>query len=108
MDIVTLDAVEGNALSPEEKEPLPVAADVTTSVAMIFEEDRKPDAANIVESVSSEVSSTPPEVPDGLLDTFVASAPLGSMWIPDLRYPTVALVRHSSRMAGRPRPKYRV
>ena len=118
IDSESMDAVDGSAPVPEEEEPQPAAGDMTTATesqlsdveiasdAMDFEDDRTPDAANIAVSISSEVSSTPREVPDGLPDTFVASAPLGSMWIPDLRYPTVALVRRSCRMAGRPRPNY--
>ena len=118
-DSESMDAVDGSAPVTEEEEPQPAAADMTTATesqlsdvevasdAMDFEDDRMPDAANIAVLISSEVSSTPPEVPDGMPDTFVASAPLGSMWIPDLRYPTVALVRRSCRMAGRPRPNYR-
>ena len=120
-DSESMDAMDSSAPLPEEEEPQLAAADMTTATesqlsgvevasdAMYFEDDRMPDAANIVVSISSEVSSTPREVLDDLPDnTFVASAPLGSMWIPDLRYPTVALVRRSCRMAGRPRPNCRV
>ena len=104
----------------EDEEPQPATADMTTatesqlsnvevaSVAMDFKDDRMPDAANIVVSISSEVSSTLQEVLDGLPNIFVASAPLGSMWIPDLCYRMVALVRHSCRMAVQPWPNYRV
>ena len=119
-DSESMDAVDGSAPVPEEEEPQPTAAAMTTATesqlsdmevasdAMDFEDDHMPDAANIAVSISSEISSTPREVIGGLPDTFVASAPLGSMWIPDLRYPTVALVRRSCRMAGWPRPNYRV
>ena len=120
-DSESMDAMDGSAPVPEEEEePQPAAADMTTatesqlsnvevaSVAMDFEDDCMPDAANIIVSISSEVSSTPREVLDGLPDTFVASAPLGSMWIPDLHYPMVALVHHSCRMAGWPWPNYHV
>ena len=119
-DFESMDAVDGSAPVPEGEEPQAAAADVTTATesqlsdvdvasdAMDFKDDCMPDAANIFVSISSEVSSTPREVLEVLPDTFVASAPMGSMWIPDLRYPTVALVRRSCRMAGRPRPNYRV
>ena len=97
---------------------MPAEADVTTttdsqlsdvevaSVGMILEDGHMPDAADDVVSISSEVPSSGREFLGGLPDTFVASEPLGSMWIPDLRYPMVALVRRSCRMAGRPRPNY--
>ena len=120
MDSEAMDAVGGSAPVPEEEESQPGAAGVTTATesqlsdvevasdAMYFEDDRMPNAANIVVSISSQVSSTLREVLDGLPDTFVVSAPLGSMWIPDLRHPMVTLVRSSCRMAGRPRPNYHV
>ena len=112
-DYESMDAVDGSATVTEEEEPQPAAADMTTATesqlsdvevardAMVFEDDRMPDAANISVSISQEVLH-------GWLDTFVASAQLGSMWIPDLRYPTVALVRRSFRMAGWPRLNYHV
>ena len=116
-DSESMDAVDGSVPVPEEEEPEQAAADITTTESqlsdmevagdpMILEDDCMPDAANIVVSISSEVSSTPQEVPDGLPDTFLASAPLGSMWIPDLHYPMVALVCHSCQMAGWPWPNY--
>ena len=119
-DSEAMDAVDGSDPVPEEEESQPGAAGVTTATesqlsdvevasdAMTFEDDLMPDAANIFVSISSQVSSTPRQVLDGLPDTFVASAPLGSMWIPDLLYPMVALVCRSCRMAGRPRPNYHV
>ena len=84
-DSESTDAMDGSAPVPEEEEeeeeePQRAAADMTTatesqlsnvevaSVAMDFEDDRMPDAANIVVSISSEVSSTPREVLDGLPD----------------------------------------
>ena len=122
-DSESTDAMDGSAPvseEGEEEEPQPAAADMTTatesqlsnvevaSVAMDFEDNCMPDAANIVVLISSEVSSTLQEVLDSLPNTFVVSVPLGSMWIPDLCYPTVALVCCSCQMAGRPWPNYRV
>ena len=119
-DSELMDAVDGSAPVPEEEEPQPAAADMITATesqssdveaasdAMDFEDDRMPDAVNIAVSISSEVSSTPQEVTDGLPFIFVASAPLGSMWIPDLCYLMVTLVCRSCRVAGQPCPNYRV
>ena len=121
MASVSLDAVDRSAPVPEEEEePQPAIADMTTATesqladvevasdAMIFEGDCMPDTVNIVVPTSSEVCSTPQEVLGGLLDAFVVSVPMGSIWIPDLHYPTVALVRRSCQMAGRPQPNYHV
>ena len=106
-DSESMNAVDGSAPVPEEEEPQPATADMTTATesqlsavevasdAMDFEDDCMPDAANIAVSISSEASSTPREVLDSLLNTFVVSVPLGSMWIPDLWYPMVALVHCS-------------
>ena len=109
-DSESMDAVDGSApvLEEEDKEePHPATADLATATesqlcdmevasnAMYFEDNCMPDATNIVVSISVEVSSTPQEGLDGLPDTFVASVPLGSMCIPDLCYPMVALVCRS-------------
>ena len=116
-DSESMDAMDGSAPVPEEVDPQPAAADMTTATesqlsdvevasdAMYFEDDRMPDASNII---VSQVSSTPREDLDGLPDTFVVSVPLGSMWIPDLHYPMVALVCCSCQMAGLPQPNYHV
>ena len=119
-DSESMDAVDGHSPVSEEEDPQPATANMTTatesqlsdmevaSEAMDLKDDHMQDAANSVVSISSEVSSTLPDVPDGLPDTFVASVPLGSMWIPDLCYPMVSLVHHSCQMAGWPQPNYHV
>ena len=79
-DSESMDAMDGSApVSEEEEEPQPASADMTTatesqlsnvevaSVAMDFEDDCMPDAANIVVLISLEVSSTPQKVLDGLM-----------------------------------------
>ena len=99
-DVKSMDAVDGSAPAAVTTNESQLPDVEVASDALILEDNHMSDAANLVVLIPSQ------EVSDGLPDAFVASEPLGSMWIPDLRYHTVALVRRSCQMAGQPWPNY--